>query len=179
PVGVVERVRRGTGPRPRRAELTARGGLSYASSQMHRPFLFWGFKSSRELFEGNLGTLEQDVMGIVWATGEVTVRDVCARLNLDIAYTTVMTTMDRLFKKRLLARRKIGQAFLYHAVATREEIEGAVAAELVENLLRHREPLPVLSSLVDAVSDRDRSLLDELERLVREKRRAVDRATRK
>jgi hypothetical protein len=52
-----------------------------------------------------------------------------------------------------------------------------VAAELVQTLL-HRvgsEPLPILSSLVDAVSDRDRALLDELERLIREKRRRADR----
>jgi len=148
---------------------------------MHRPFLFWGFKSSREMFEGSLGALEQEVMGVVWATGEVSVRDVSSRLDSEFAYTTVMTTMDRLFKKRLLSRRKVGQAFMYRAVATREELEGAVAAELVDSLLRRHasEPLPVLSSLVDAVSDRDRSLLDELERLVREKRRAVDRATRK
>jgi predicted transcriptional regulator len=148
---------------------------------MHRPFLFWGFKSSREIFEGSLGALEQEVMSVVWAAAEVSVRDVCARLSSAIAYTTVMTTMDRLFKKRLLGRRKVGQAFVYRAAATREEIEGAVAAELVDVLLRRHadEPLPLLSSLVDAVSDRDRSLLDELERLVREKRRAIERASRK
>jgi hypothetical protein len=40
-------------------------------------------------------------------------------------------------------------------------------------LERDGEALPLLSSLVDAVSDRDRALLDELERLVREKRRAI------
>ena len=148
---------------------------------MHRPFLFWGFKSSREIFEGGLGTLEREVMSIVWADGEVSVRETCARLGSAVAYTTVMTTLDRLFKKRLLARRKLGQAFLYRAVATRKQLEDAVAAELVGSLLRRHadEPLPVLSSLVDAVSDRDRTLLDDLERLVREKRRALDRAARK
>src|SRR5262249_36221242 len=148
---------------------------------MPRPFLFWGFKSSREIFEGSLGALEQDVMNIVWSAGEVSVREACARLGTTIAYTTVMTTLDRLFKKRLLSRRKVGQAFVYRAVATRDEIEGAIAAELVDDLLRRHanEPLPVLSSLVDAVSDRDLSLLDELERLVREKRRVLDKATRK
>jgi predicted transcriptional regulator len=148
---------------------------------MHRPFLFWGFKSSREIFEGSLGALEREVMSVVWAAGEVSVRDACARLDSAVAYTTVMTTMDRLYKKRLLDRRKLGQAFLYRAVATRAELEDAVAAELVGNLLRRHadEPLPVLSSLVDAVSERDHSLLDELERLVREKRQALDRADRK
>jgi predicted transcriptional regulator len=144
---------------------------------MPRPFLFWGFKSSHEMLESGLGTLERDVMTVAWTRREISVRDVCAQLDASVAYTTVMTTMDRLFKKGLLGRRKVGRAFVYHAVATREELEGAVASELMQSLLQgHRgEPLPLLSSMVDAVSDRDRALLDELERLIREKRRAVDR----
>jgi len=144
---------------------------------VQRPFLFRGFKSSRQILDDHLGALERDVMTIVWEHGEISVRDACARLASSVAYTTVMTTMDRLFKKRLLHRRKIGRAFVYHAVATREQLEGAVATELVQSLLeRHRgTPLPILSSLVDAVSDRDRALLDALEQLVREKRRALDR----
>jgi predicted transcriptional regulator len=144
---------------------------------MHRPFLFWGFKSSKEILDNRLGSLERDVMAVVWNAGEINVREVCERLGTAVAYTTVMTTMDRLFKKRLLSRRKVGRAFVYAAAATRDEMEGAVATELVQSLLqRHRgEPLPLLSSLVDAVSDRDRALLDELERLIHEKRRAATR----
>ena len=139
---------------------------------MRRRFLFWGFKSSQELLEKSLGSLERDVMALVWRRGELNVRDACDELGSIVAYTTVMTTMDRLFKKGLLTRRKVGRAFVYRASASRAEIEGAVATELVHSLLqREGEPLPVLSSLVDAVSDRDRALLDELERLIREKRR--------
>ena len=138
-------------------------------------FSFWGFKSSEELLENSLGALERDVMNLAWARPEISVRDCWAHLGSGIAYTTVMTTMDRLFKKGLLARRKSGRAFVYRASATRHEIEGAVATELVQSLLRRdgSEPLPILSFLVDAVSDRDRALLKELERLVREKRRAL------
>jgi predicted transcriptional regulator len=144
---------------------------------MHGPFLFWGFKSSHELLENRLGALEREVMSVVWTAGEINVREACERLDSAVAYTTVMTTMDRLFKKRLLARRKVGRAFVYSATATRDEIEGAVAAELVQSLMQHHggEPLPLLSTLVDAVSDRDRALLDDLERLIHEKRRAADR----
>jgi predicted transcriptional regulator len=144
---------------------------------MRRPFLFWGFKSSQQMLDSRLGSLESDVLGLVWQRGDSSVRDVCARLESSVAYTTVMTTMDRLFKKGLLARRKVGRAFVYSATATRNELEGAVAAELVQGLLQRGgdEPLPILSSLVDAVSERDRALLDELERLIQEKRRAIDR----
>jgi predicted transcriptional regulator len=147
---------------------------------MHRPFLFWGFKSSREILESRLGALEREVMAIVWLRdGEICVREATELLASTVAYTTVMTTMDRLFKKRLLRRRKVGRAFVYAATATREEMEGAVATELVASMLQRHggEPLPILSSLVDAVSDRDRALLDELERLIHEKRRTTDRET--
>jgi predicted transcriptional regulator len=143
---------------------------------MRGSFLFWGFKSSREILESGLGALERGVMDVVWERGEVSVREACARVDPDIAYTTVMTTMDRLYKKGLLTRRKVGRAFVYAATASREDVEDAVANDLVRSLLqRDSEPLPLLSSLVDAVSDRDRALLQELERLIREKRRALDR----
>ena len=138
-----------------------------------RRFVFWGFKSSRDFLENRLGSLERDVMALAWRTSEITVRDACDELGSVVAYTTVMTTMDRLFKKGLLSRRKAGRAFVYAAAASRAEVEGAVATELMQSLL-HRDgeaPLPILSSLVDAVSDTDRGLLDELERLIREKRR--------
>ena len=144
---------------------------------MSSPFLFWGFKSSREIFENSLGALEREVLALVWRQGDVSVRDVCTTLDSSVAYTTVMTTMDRLFKKGLLTRDKVGRAFVYRAAATRGELEGAVATQLVQSLLQRDggESLPVLSSLVDAVSDQDRALLDDLERLIREKRRALNR----
>jgi predicted transcriptional regulator len=140
---------------------------------MHR-FSFWGFKSSNEILENSLGTLEREVMQLAWSRCEICVRDACVHFADNVAYTTLMTTMDRLYKKGLLTRRKAGRAFVYSAAASRAEIEGAVASELVQSLLkRDGEPLPVLSSLVDAVSDRDRALLGELERLIREKRREL------
>jgi len=148
---------------------------------MSRRFLFWGFKSSHEFLEQSLGSLERDVMAVAWARGEISVRDVCDQLGPNIAYTTVITTMDRLYKKGLLARRKMSRAFFYRATASRAEIEGAVATELVQSLLQRDggEPLPILSSLVDAVSERDRALLGELERLIRDKRRALERESDK
>ena len=140
-----------------------------------RRLLFWGFKSSADFLERSLGSLERDVMALVWDRREITVRDACDRIGT-VAYTTVMTTMDRLFRKGLLELRKVGRAFVYSAAASRKEIEGAVASELVHSLIHGEtgEPLPILSSLVDAVSERDRALLDELERLIREKRRRKD-----
>ncbi len=115
-------------------------------------------------------------MEFLWEAREASVRDVCDHLDAAVAYTTLMTTLDRLYKKRLLTRQKNGRAFVYAPAASRGEFERLVSADLVEGLLeRHLDaPVPLLSNLVDAVSDRDRQLFDELERLVREKRQALD-----
>ncbi len=138
-------------------------------------FLLRGFKSARELVSGGLGSLEHRVMEFLWETREASVRDVCDHLGPTVAYTTAMTTLDRLFKKGLLTRWKDGRAFVYAPAASRAECEQLLVTELLDGLLeRHRHaPLPLLSNLVDAVSDRDRQLLDDLERLVREKRAAL------
>jgi predicted transcriptional regulator len=138
-------------------------------------FRFRGFRSANEIFDRSLGELERAVMRLVWEHGDLRVRDACARLGVDVAYTTVMTTMDRLYKKGLLARKKVSRAFVYRAAASRAEIEGAVASELVEHLFQQNTPLPILSKLVDVVTERDRELLNDLERLVQEKRRALER----
>jgi predicted transcriptional regulator len=141
------------------------------------PFLFWGFRPPRELLRARLGTLERQVIEIVWAASEVTVRDVHTRFEGRVAYTTVMTTLDRLFRKGLLRRTKRARAFVYAALASRQELDEIVASDVVSGLLdgEWSAPLPFLSNLVDAVVERDRALLDELERLVKTKQRELGR----
>ena len=142
----------------------------------HR-FAFWGFKSPRDWVGAALGTLERQIMDMAWSRPELSVRDAYDGLGGEIAYTTVMTTCDRLFKKHLLTRRKTGRAFVYAAALTRDALDSAVASELVGGLLQGDSggSLPLLSSLVDAVSLRDRALLEDLERLIAEKRDALAR----
>jgi predicted transcriptional regulator len=118
-----------------------------------------------------LGALETQVMDEVWRHGgELRVRDVHAAFQLRLAYTTVMTTMDRLYKKGLLERRKEGRAFLYSARLNRQQFVLHAGAGLIRGLVES-EGEPALSFLVDAVTDRDREMLDRLERLIREKKR--------
>ena len=91
----------------------------------------------------------------------------------EAAYTTLMTTLDRLFRKGVLARERHGRAFLYRARYARPELEALVAANAMEAFLG-QDPAtlrPALSFLVDAFGTRDEKLLDELEALVRERRR--------
>jgi predicted transcriptional regulator len=124
-----------------------------------------------------LGPLEQRVLDHLWRCPEpVTVREVRSALGRDLAYTTVMTTLDRLFKKGLLERTPEGRAFRYAARATREAFSASLVRGLLSRLFRKgASAAPLLASLVDAVGDHDRELLPELERLVRQKERLLRR----
>jgi predicted transcriptional regulator len=84
-----------------------------------------------------------------------------------------MTTLDRLYKKGILQRRKAQRAFLYAARYSRAEWEQKRAGDLVVDFLSSPEPQRdlLISYLVDAVGNYDESLLDELERKIRLRRR--------
>ncbi len=72
----------------------------------------------------SLGPLEKDIMEIVWQRKQTSVRGVHAALSdrREIAYTTVMTIMTRLFEKRLLKRKKKGMAYVYTPYHSKEQI---------------------------------------------------------
>lgn len=135
-------------------------------------FLIRGFRSPQEAITASLGSLERETLAEVWRLKEVSVRQVAESFDDKFAYTTVMTTLDRLYKKGFLTRRKSGKAFLYAPRLSAEELERSMTETFIETLLdAGTEKIePVLACIVDAVSERDLELLDELERLVQEKR---------
>jgi len=126
----------------------------------------------------SLGPLEVEVMEVVWAHGDSNVREVTARMQRPLAYTTVMTTLDRLYKKGLLEREMTDRAFVYSAKVSREDWDLQRAGEMMSGFLtgpaesRHM----LLSYLVDAVGTHDAMLLDELERKVQHKREELAKA---
>ena len=127
-----------------------------------------------------LGPLEAQVMEVLWTAGECSVRDVIEQLDRKLAYTTVMTTLDRLFKKGLLDRQKSERAFLYSPRVSHQEWERQRAGDLVAGLLAGSQPSRelLLSSLVDAVGQHDARLLEHLEEKIRNKRKEISKRSR-
>lgn len=120
-----------------------------------------------------LGPLESEVLDVLWASGEGSVRDVLGQLQRPLAYTTVMTTLDRLYKKGLLERRMNDRTFRYAPCLPR-----AVELEANPEIFQSQAARDMLvSHLVDTVCAYDDTLLAELERSVAERRRQVE-ATR-
>jgi predicted transcriptional regulator len=117
------------------------------------------------------GELEAAVMEAVWRLGEPTVADVCAELGADTSYRdanykTVMTVMNRLVAKQVLARRRVGRAFLYSASESRDELVESISRRVVEGLLQDFGALAV-AQFVDALDSVDPRLIAELQERVR------------
>ena len=150
-----------------------RGTISPNRDRHSMPF--FDSRTAKDDRAAPLGRLELSVMEVVWSHGELTVRDVVARLPRPLAYTTVMTTLDRLFKKHLLDRRKEERAFRYSARLSRNDWERKRADNLLAGFLGGSQPSRelLISCLVEAVGQYDQALLDELEKKVRAKRREL------
>lgn len=118
-----------------------------------------------------LGPLEERLLEALWKRGTGTVRELVDEYCQELAYTTVMTTLDRLFKKNLLSREGEGRAFRYMPRFTREELHREAIGEALRQLLSASpaSSLP-LSYLVEIVTERDAQLLDQLQKAVEIKR---------
>ncbi|MGV9753215.1 BlaI/MecI/CopY family transcriptional regulator [Nocardia farcinica] len=112
------------------------------------------------------GDLEAVVMERVWAAeDDLTVRDVYESLLLEreIAYTTVMSTMDNLHRKGWLDRERHGKAYLYWPTLTREEY----SAQLMRDALEGTRSDLVLAHFVKQISEDESEALRALLRRVK------------
>jgi predicted transcriptional regulator len=123
-----------------------------------------------------LGPLEWRVLESLWHRDELrSVRDLQPDFP-GVAYTTLLTTLDRLHRKGVLARVKQGRAFYYQPALTRAEFESARVADVLRVALEGDGAAlgPLLSCLVRTVGERDEALLDELESLARARRTELE-----
>ncbi|MBL7498025.1 BlaI/MecI/CopY family transcriptional regulator [Frankia sp. CNm7] len=111
------------------------------------------------------GDLERSVMDELQTAGRpLTPREVLARLEGDLAYTTVMTILFRLHAKGLLKRERTGRAFAYRPVAD----EPGLAVRRIHQILDEGPDREVvLSRFLGSLSKRDeqvlRRMLDDLD----------------
>lgn len=131
----------------------------------------WGKKPEIEL-----GPLESEMLCALWKRGNATVRELLRDAYAGAAYTTIMTTLDRLHKKGLLDRVSDGRAYRYSPRQTAGEYEGLKLARTIRQVFGgSAESSALLSFLVNAVGDHDVALLEKLRQEVERKRRELRR----
>lgn len=112
-----------------------------------------------------LGELEVSVMQVLWAADvPMDVNGVVAALGGSRAYTTVMTTLDRLYKKGYLFRAKEGRAFVYRAKVAQETVLGAMLDRVAQLLCGGdvRQLLPQLLGRGERLSRAERAQVESL-----------------
>jgi predicted transcriptional regulator len=140
---------------------------------MRKPRLHWRLAATEALSAQRvgLGSLETRVLEFLWGQDSAaTVRHVHQTFP-ELAYTTLMTTLDRLYRKGVLLRGQRGRAFAYAPRYSRDELLGELVSGHVTDLLASAGArTAILCTLIQAVSRRDAALLDELEALVQAER---------
>src|SRR6202521_5646613 len=83
----------------------------------------------------DLAPLELDCMNTLWPVGQATVREIRDLLapRRPRAYTTIMTIMDRLARKGVVERRKVGRAYMYRPHLSAEEARTQALGQVIEN----------------------------------------------
>jgi len=115
-----------------------------------------------------LGPLEARVMQVLWQSGEYCVRDVVDRIEQRKAYTTVMTTLDRLYRKKLIDRKKFGRTYFYWARVSCRQWQQRMARHVVARLLSGSETSRELlvACLLEAMGEHDPKLLQDLQDMI-------------
>lgn len=132
-------------------------------------------RSGKKGLELRLHDLEATIMDVVWGKqlSSFAVGDVLAILEKqrDIAYTTVMTTVTRLYEKGILARERDGKRYLYSPKFSREEFLQSTAREVLEEAVGGHQAMAMLA---EKVSEASAGELDELEALIQKRREELD-----
>jgi predicted transcriptional regulator len=100
----------------------------------------------------DLGERELDVLEVLWAGGHRSAQDVQHALNgSTVSLSTVQSTLERLHRKELLARKKDGRAYQYEALVTRSQLIGGLLRDLADDVAGG-DIAPMLSGFLDYVA---------------------------
>lgn len=118
-----------------------------------------------------LGELEMAVLEYLWSNGEFDAKGVHAALGnvRGISHNTIQSTLERLFKKKLLTRHKISHAYVYQTAVARDELMGRMINDVVNTISKDNTD-GMLAAFVDIAARTDDAHLDRLEQLINEYR---------
>lgn len=134
-------------------------------------FKVGNFRPSESGVRKALGDLEADIMELCWQRDISSVREIHEMLEQgrEIAYTTVMTVMGRLADKGILRKEREGKQYLYAPAVSKEEFSQTMFMSLMKGF-KADFGAQALAFFVENLTE-DNETLDELERLIQEKRK--------
>ena len=123
-----------------------------------------------------LTPLELEIMNVLWDQGPSTVSEVQPQLAGDLAYTTVMTMLNVLLRKKKVKRTQEGRAFRYRPAVSRQRATGSAVEDLVTRMFGGSAEA-LLMTLVET-RNIDSKDLERLSKIVAEAERREARESR-
>ncbi len=113
----------------------------------------------------------------IWHAGAADAKSAHGRVGCSraISLNTVQSTLERLFRKGLLQRKKISHAYEYTAAVSRQELVGRLVESTVRRVAGDR-PEVLLSAFVDLAGRADDEQLRQLEALIAQRRAELGEA---
>jgi predicted transcriptional regulator len=137
------------------------------------------FKPDKKGLQQVLGELESEIMEILWEKRDgITGRQIYENLKQKkrLAYTTVLTVIDRLVNKGLIIKRKNqDNTYIYFCAKTKEEFKEEISKAVVTGLMKFAGRGAV-TAFVHALESTNPERIVELEKLLKEKQRSANRA---
>jgi predicted transcriptional regulator len=122
------------------------------------------------------GHAELPVLEALWEKGALTGRGIYdeVRRSRDLAYTTVLTIVGRMVKKGSVKRKKAEGRYYYEPAMTRPEFEREAASAVIKGIVEI-SPACAVSAFVDILAESDGDKLEEIMRIIEERRKAEGR----
>ncbi|MBI2948410.1 MAG: BlaI/MecI/CopY family transcriptional regulator [Verrucomicrobia bacterium] len=119
------------------------------------------------------GSLQRQIMEILWEVGEASVHDVRERLvkKKPLAYTTVLTVLQKLEQAGWVKHREDGRSYIYSSAKTRTEAGSSALQNFIKQVFQG-DPLLLFQHLVET-TELDEKDLAELKRIIDEKRKGL------
>ncbi|GAB4119832.1 MAG: hypothetical protein Fur005_14590 [Roseiflexaceae bacterium] len=135
--------------------------------QREKQSLITAFKPHGEGLGKLFGSLESEIMDLLWAQRESTARDIFEGLRdrgQRLSYGAVKTVLDRLVKKDVLERTMENNQYFYRAILSREEFTNGAVREIIGSLLDSFAD-PVYAQFLDQLKA-DPSQLERLSQMI-------------
>lgn len=119
-----------------------------------------------------LGDLEVQVLELLWAGDPLSAKEAHARVgnSRGISLHTVQSAMDRLYRKELLAREKVGHAYRYHPLVQRESLLASLINDVFGRF--QSDAAASAAAMFNAAEEMDPETLDWLEKRIRQRRQS-------
>jgi predicted transcriptional regulator len=118
-----------------------------------------------------LGTLEKEIIEVLWERGESSIKDILDFFpeKRNATYSTVITVTNRMVRKGLLKKRKIGKAYVYKASCTKEQFYELVSKKVVAGVSEFSLQSAMVH-FVDYMAQTDPDTIEYFSKLIESKR---------